>query len=216
MLSKNIQAQNRDSQFWLEYNREMAQNGNAAAQYELGMCYFAGNGVLQDYQKAAYWFRQAAQQGDMHAQYAIGACYLEGKGVEADINNAIYWYEQSAINGYVVAQCELGACLIRLKDYESAFIWMYKAAEAGFAKAQYNLGNMYYCGHGVQADFNKFEYWIRKSANQGYADAQIMLGDAYLTVDMNESIRWYRMAADQGNELAKCKISYCESVIRAR
>ena len=106
--------------------------------------------------------------------------------------------------------------MIYLGDYNSAFEWMYKAAEAGFAKAQYNLGEMYYRGHGVQADFNKFEYWIRKSANQGYADAQIVLGDAYLTVDINESIRWYRLAADQGNERAKDKLRYCESVIKAR
>ena len=111
MSTPNIQAQNRDSNFWFEYKREMAQEGNAAAQYELGMCYFAGNGVLQDYQKAAYWFRKAAQQGDMYAQYAIGACYLEGKGVEANISNAIEWYKKSAIKGYVVAQCDISGRL---------------------------------------------------------------------------------------------------------
>lgn len=36
------------------------------------------------------------------------------------------------------------------QDYFEAFKWYQKAAKQGYAKAQYNLGHMYYQGYGVK------------------------------------------------------------------
>lgn len=38
----------------------------------LGLLYFFGYGVLQDYDQALHWFKKAAFQGDPEAQYHIG------------------------------------------------------------------------------------------------------------------------------------------------
>ena len=41
----------------------------------------------------------------------------------------------------------------------------------GLAKAQHNLGNMYYKGKGVSADVAEAVKWYLKAAEQGFADA---------------------------------------------
>ena len=40
-----------------------AERGNASAQYSLGLFYFEGLGVAQDYQEAVRWYLKAAEQG---------------------------------------------------------------------------------------------------------------------------------------------------------
>ena len=49
-----------------------------------------------------------------------------------------------------------------------AVAWYSKAAEQGFAHAQYNLGMMYNNGAGVSQNRDKAREWLRKAAAQGY------------------------------------------------
>ena len=49
--------------------------GNADAQVTLGVMYYAGEDVPQDYKKALKWFQKAANQGDDNAQYHLGLMY---------------------------------------------------------------------------------------------------------------------------------------------
>ena len=49
---------------------------NADAQYELGLRYLKGEGVVKDMPKAVELFRKATVQGDDRAQYELGLCYL--------------------------------------------------------------------------------------------------------------------------------------------
>ena len=45
-----------------ELYRKAAAMGHASAQYNLGLCYGNGEGVKQDYRKAAKWYRKVAQK----------------------------------------------------------------------------------------------------------------------------------------------------------
>jgi len=47
--------------------RPLAQQGDADAQYNLGVMYYEGKGVPQDYVQAYMWFNLAASRGDKHA-----------------------------------------------------------------------------------------------------------------------------------------------------
>jgi TPR repeat protein len=47
----------------IEEFRVMAERGDAAAQYNLGVCYHNGDGVEEDAKEAVKWFRKAAAQG---------------------------------------------------------------------------------------------------------------------------------------------------------
>lgn len=57
------------------------------------------------------------------------------------------------------------------QDYKEAFKWYSKAANQGYAVAQYNLGVMYQYGYGVRQDYQKAIEWYLRAANQGDADA---------------------------------------------
>ena len=52
--------------------RQLAEQGDAAAQFMLGWMYEKGEGVEQDNAKAVQWYRLAAKQGDAAAQYNLG------------------------------------------------------------------------------------------------------------------------------------------------
>lgn len=82
---------------WLLKERGLAAKGNAEAQDMLGCFYETGwGGVLQDYTKAAVWFRKAAEQGDPGSQYGLGELYLEGEGVPQDYQQAYFWLDLAA------------------------------------------------------------------------------------------------------------------------
>ena len=60
---------------------EAADQGHAKAQYNLGLMYYEGQGVAQDYSAAMKWFRMAADQENAKAQYSLGLMYHQGQGV---------------------------------------------------------------------------------------------------------------------------------------
>ncbi len=70
--------------------------GNAAAQYNLGIMAYLGQGEDLSYSQAAQWFRQAANQDHALAQYNLGFLYYEGKGVEKDDLQAFMWIDRAA------------------------------------------------------------------------------------------------------------------------
>jgi TPR repeat protein len=97
---------------------------------------------------------------------------------------------------------------------------MRKAAEAGDAVAQYNLGLMYHDGEGVPEDYAEAFKWFRKAAEQRYAKAQYSLGDMYykgrgVPQDIAEAMKWYRKAAEQGHALAQVTLGASYSVGRS-
>jgi TPR repeat protein len=51
-------------------------------------------------------------------------------------------------------------------------MWYKKAAERGYADAQFNFGVCYYAGHGVEKDHTQAEIWFKKAAEQGLSEAK--------------------------------------------
>jgi hypothetical protein len=92
--------------------RPLADQGNAVAQFNLGVMYYDGKGVPKDYAEAIKWYRRAADQGGAGAQYYLGIMYKDGAGVLGDYVHAHMWFSLSAAHGYQVAAggrdyCEL-------------------------------------------------------------------------------------------------------------
>ncbi len=54
---------------------KLAQQGNLHAQLTLGLMYYEGEGVHQDYAEAKSWFEKAAQKDDVSAQALLGMMY---------------------------------------------------------------------------------------------------------------------------------------------
>lgn len=80
-----------------------AEAGEASAQFDLGWCYYSGEGVVQNYKEAVKWCRMAAEQGDADAQFNLGVCYGKGKGVVLDYDEAYFWLLIASANGQTLA-----------------------------------------------------------------------------------------------------------------
>jgi len=85
-------------------NKKAAAEGGVEAQNLLGVKYYMGDGVEQDFKEGAKWFRKAADQGNALAQANLGVMYGEGQWVE---KNCVIAYAQSRIataNGVEIAK----------------------------------------------------------------------------------------------------------------
>lgn len=67
-----------------------AERGDPKAQSALGYAYNAGEGVEQDYQKAAFWYEQAARRGNRTAQINLAGMYSRGKVYPQDKSFALF------------------------------------------------------------------------------------------------------------------------------
>ena len=71
-----------------------ADQGQADAQFNLGMLYTHDEGDWQDdYAQKALWYRKTAEQGDARAQYNLGVLYYKGHGVPRDFAKAYFWFD---------------------------------------------------------------------------------------------------------------------------
>jgi TPR repeat protein len=207
-----ILTQPREEADQLNALKRRAEQGGARDQCSLGLAYYWGSGVAQDYAEAVKWYRKAAEQGNADAQYNLGVCYTEGQGVERDYTEAAKWYRRAAEQGSPLAQYNLGVCYTEgqgvEKDYTEAAKWWRKAAEQDDAQAQCNLALCYSLGQGMAKDYTEAVKWFRRAAEQGDSFGQLSLAFCYeegngVTKDYAEAATWFRKAADQGNASAQ-------------
>ena len=83
--------------------RPLAEQGDARAQFYLGMLYENGDGVSEDFGKAREWYQKSAAQGDANAQFYLGLMSAFGRGGSLDLVQAHMWYSLAAGNGHARA-----------------------------------------------------------------------------------------------------------------
>ena len=83
--------------------RVHAEQGDASAQFSLGVMYANGEGILKNDAEAVRWYRLAAEQGHARAQLNLGVMYDGGRGVLKDDAEAVRWYRLAAEQGH--ARC---------------------------------------------------------------------------------------------------------------
>jgi uncharacterized protein len=107
--------------------RLSAKQGNANGQYNLGVMYANGQGVLQDYKEAVRLYRLSAEQGFALGQNNLGLMYDNGQGVPQDYKEAVKWYRLSAEQGNALGQNNLGSMYAMghgvLQHYALAHMW---------------------------------------------------------------------------------------------
>ncbi len=189
-----------------------AKEGNAKAQYNLGVFFANGYGVESNKEEAFKWYKKAAEQGRVKAQYNLALCYAKGEGVESNKEEAFKLYKKAAEQGHAKAQYNLGVCYKKGEgvevNKEEAFKWYKKSAEQGHVKAQFNLGVCYYKGDGTEANKEEALKWWMKSAEQDYANAQYSLAICYengygIEKNLEKALYWYKKAYDNG--YTECK-----------
>lgn len=121
----------------------------------------------------------SVDKDNVGVQYYLGFIYKEGRGVAVNEGEAFKWYRKASEQGHLDAQYELGSLYCK------------------------KLGSLY-----CEKDAKEMFEWFHKSAIQGNVKAQYMLGFLYdsgfgVARNVYEAVRWYRMAAEQGDTAAK-------------
>lgn len=88
--------------------------------------------------------------------------------------------------------------------------WYKKSADAGNVSAQFEMGNRYYNGIGVEIDYQKAEIYWEAAAKQGHVNAQYNLGCLYsgtlsdgpsmTTLEPEKAGYWLEQAARAGDQ----------------
>jgi localization factor PodJL len=155
--------------------KQMADKGDAAAQFDMGARLMEGRGLTRDPAAAIGWFEKAAAQGLAQAQFRLGAGYEKGLGVTRDAAKARECYEKAAALGHVRAMHNLAVMLAEgvegKPDYATAAQWFRRAADYGLRDSQYNLAILYARGLGVTQDLGQSYAWFDIAARQGDEDA---------------------------------------------
>ena len=158
---------------------QVAERGDAYAQYRMGQLYRDGPLLIPDNHKAKHWLSQAAKQGLPEAQYALGKLLLSDDWEVRDPDEGIHWLKQAAENGSHFAAYRLGKEYLEgnavNKDTSRAADWFTKSAEAGNQYAQYMLGKLYLMGQGLPRDQAQATVWFSRSVAQGNQYAQFFL-----------------------------------------
>lgn len=129
-----------------------AELGYTDAFYNVANAYLNGYGVERDFNKAFEWFRKAADSGDPYAKLKLAECYKRGAGCERDYAAAMALYQQVAGDK-------------SLKRYSFADV------------AEYEIGNMYLKGLGIEVDLRKAYDYFKLAASHDNRAAENALNN---------------------------------------
>ena len=183
---QDLQSMANDDSFPLEERDEaaeqleqLAEDGDAYAQYIIGTAYRDGGLLIPDTAKAQKFLECAAKQEIDAAQYALGKLYLSD---DADVHNpakGIYWLKRSADNGNDFAAYRLGKEYLSgknvSKDTSTAAEYLRQAADNGSAYAQYLLGKLTLMGEGVPKDPDAAYEWFAAARDNGHGYAEFFM-----------------------------------------
>ena len=117
-----------------------AENGDAKAQFRLGMAYLKGEGVDRDPPLALKWIGRAAEQGYGEAQYTLGVMHHAGRGALQSFPLAFKWFELAAQQNHAEAQYSLGVLYRNGQgvavDKSKSYVWFNLAASQGHERAR--------------------------------------------------------------------------------
>lgn len=193
--------------------QKKADSGDPSAEFALAKAYESGNGVRQNPEQAAIWYRKAAEQGNAKAQNSLGVLYWLGDGVERDKKQAVEWYRKAARQGDASAMFNLGAAYYNGEGVAAsdmlAYAWFLLSSEAGspsgqdaakrsqgehgpemFKEACLTIGQMYLMGEDLPRDLRLAAGWYRKAAERGHTRA-------HAAKDYDGAEHWCEVAAKE-------------------
>ena len=94
---------------------EKANAGDTAAEYNIGSCYYSGEGTSLDYAKAESWYRKAAAKDYSMAQYMLGVYAFYGLSSSKNYKEAVRQFKLAVGSDTTNsdAQYMLGECYLK-------------------------------------------------------------------------------------------------------
>lgn len=210
-LYRNGNGVQRDYHQAMNFYQQAAERGHPPALAAIGQMYLDGLGVQQNPSEAHRWFEKGVEHGDALAEFRLGLLSEQ----EGDPVAALKWLQKAADHGRADAMFKL-YLMYRFgsdgtRNFQEGRRWLIRAAEAGNASAQCELGYLF--EHPAPEDASNparkrylFEAvkWYRRAAERNEPAAQQYLGNCYLKgngLEQDEEIglKWMRLAADNGS-----------------
>ncbi|MBQ6784113.1 MAG: sel1 repeat family protein [Acholeplasmatales bacterium] len=160
-----------------------SKQGDIIATVNLGICYYNGTGCEIDYNKAFNCFKIGVDNKIVSAHYFLGKCYYNGNGCNKDLNKCLELMKYAADNVNRYACSFLGDYYYEKKDYVNAKPYLEKASVGDIESSMFNLGIMYYYGHGCEIDKKKSFLLMERVASKGNENAIYNIGLLYCLGD---------------------------------
>lgn len=91
------------------YAKRAAAQGNARAQFDLGLMYAKGEGVVKNEKLAFNYFHKAARNNHAEAKFYMGLSFSQGRGVKKQSQLARYWFKLAVKAGHQKAMAHLAS-----------------------------------------------------------------------------------------------------------
>jgi len=200
----------------IRFITQAAEKGDHKAQVKLGLIFYQGEGIEQDYKKSFYWANKAATQGNPQGELLLGEIYRLGNGVTQNYQKSFEWFFKAAEHGNANAQYNLFRLYVLgegiPKNFNKGFEWLLKSADQGFRQAQYMAGMSYYDGAdvGVTQNYEESFKWFTKAAEAGHPESQFQLGCSYILgkgteANVVDGYAWFIVAKALGDKKA-CEV----------
>jgi TPR repeat protein len=160
------------------------QLGDPYGTYYLGQMSENGWGGEKSLESAVNYYRKAADKKVPAAIYRLATFHENGLGgLKKDKNKAIDHYRQGAELGHPFCMYNLSIMLDTMDEKPQlkaeVMPWLLRSAAAGLVEAEYQIGQRYQQGRGVQQDFVASAAWFNRAALSGHAQGQLHLGEMY-------------------------------------
>ena len=148
---------------------EAKEKGSLFAYYLLAMLYQEGKGVSKNAQTAYSIFLEGAQKGEISCQYQVYLYLLSGVDVQRNLEAAFKWLCTAAENQHPLAMLDYGKflCGESVAEYDKAFEYINKSADADVEEAKAWIGYCYEMGYGVPKDIQKAKNIYRQEMANG-------------------------------------------------
>lgn len=172
----------------------IAEQGDVAAQFNLGLLHSKQLMPQDSPEEAVKWYLLAATKGHVDAQFNLGIKYDKGIGVEQSAAEAFRWYFKAANNGHPQAQFNVANMYRDGRGVEhsnvQAATWYQASSINNIPQAQANLALLLHLGTGIEQDVIMAYVWatiaseadtrfiaIKELVAEGLSDNDKRMGD---------------------------------------
>lgn len=154
-----------------EYFTEAYKMGDCESGYYVATMYIKGKYIAQDIKLGMTILEDLANKNHVKSQFMYGRELLSGIIVARDEEKGLNWLDRAANGGLIDSQIFLGN-YFRENDFEKAFFWYLKAAEAYEPSSAYEVALAYAMGRGTMRDMKKAKEWLQIAADTGHLEAK--------------------------------------------
>ena len=186
--------------------------------FSIGLTYRDGDELHMNPIAAAKWFKRAAEMGHAQAATELGILFFNGledksygNSVKQDYSKALKWclYAESINRDSEVQYFIASIYLDALRDFANGMLWLKKAADNFYPKAQYR-----YALRCINEDrhLDAFRYLVQAASN-GFKKANYDLALLYLfgngiKQDDVTSFKYFSEAANSGDAAAMIYLGF--------